>query len=457
MPPSLAFLSSRQTAPHAVTSRRTLPIVLIVALHVAALGLMVWSEAGFVPKLIFCLTWGVLNFFWLVLLRRPAISAALSLAMIVVLILVSRLKYDIIWMTANFLDLMIINSDTISFLLAVKPDLHLKVLLALALIFPALALLWWIDSLRVRARTAVVGFLACLAALVGIGLAIEQEDWETFSGDSYVSKFAHSGVAASFDLATRGYMDSGAALTERLKMLPEASCTPSAKPPHIILVHDESSFDIRVAPGVKVPADYGSHFQSGDGKRRHFIAEGAGGPSWYTEYNVLAGLSARSFGRFAYYVTQIAAGRVSRGLPTALRRCGYRTFSIYPALGAFMSARNFQTTTGMQKFLDQDALGTHRIEPDGFYYDAALRMIERERREGPMFLFVYLAANHYPWSYRWRPDLVPDWSSLGNAPEVDEYLRRQSMSFSDYAGLLDRLKRDYPDESFLLVRYGDHQ
>jgi hypothetical protein len=36
------------------------------------------------------------------------------------------------------------------------------------------------------------------------------------------------------------------------------------------------------------------------------------------EYNVLSGLSARSFGRFAYYVTRIAAGRVKRGLPTAL-------------------------------------------------------------------------------------------------------------------------------------------
>src|SRR3954469_18979484 len=184
MPPSLAFLFSRQTSPRAVTSRRTLLIVLIATLHVAALGLMLWSEAGFVPKLIFCLTWGVLNFFWLVLLRRPAISAAPSLAMIVVLILVSRLKYDIIWMTANFLDLMIINADTISFLLAVKPDLHRQVLLALALIIPALALLWWIDSLRVRPRTAVMGFLACLTALIGAGLAVEQEDWETFSGNS---------------------------------------------------------------------------------------------------------------------------------------------------------------------------------------------------------------------------------------------------------------------------------
>src|SRR3954465_13581306 len=115
MPPSLAFLFSRQTVPHAVTSRRTLPIVLIATLHVAALVAVLWSEAGFVPKLIFCLTWGVLTFFWLVLLRRPAISAALSLAMIVALILAPRLKYIIIWMTANFLDLMIINPDTISF------------------------------------------------------------------------------------------------------------------------------------------------------------------------------------------------------------------------------------------------------------------------------------------------------------------------------------------------------
>ena len=204
-------------------------------------------------------------------------------------------------------------------------------------------------------------------------------------------------------------------------------------------------------------AGYGNHFRSFDGKERHFITEGAGGPSWYTEYNVLAGLSARSFGRFAYYVTQIAAGRVERGLPTALRRCGYRTFSIYPALGAFMSAKSFQITTGMQKFVDQDALGTSRVEPDQFYYDAALRMIARERDKGPMFLFVYLAQNHWPWDYRWRPDLMPEWKKSENAPAVDEYLRRQAMSFRDYAGLLERLERDFPGESFLLVRYGDHQ
>jgi hypothetical protein len=456
MPPSIAFLS-RWAVPDAVIRRGTGQIALIATLHLAALGLMVWSEAAIGPKIFFCLTWGVLNFFWLVVLRRPAVSAALSLLIVAILILLSRLKYDIIWMTANFLDVMVINGDTIRFLLAVRPDLYPKILLAMALTLPALMLIWRIDTFRVQPRIAAAGFAVCAAALVGMALAAPEEPWEAFLGDNYVSRFSRSGVTAVSDLMTRGYMESDAAVTDRLKTLPDATCVPTGKPPHIILVHDESSFDIRVVPSVMVPAGYGSHFRSFDGRQRHFIAEGAGGPSWYTEYNVLAGLSARSFGRFAYYVTQIAVGRVERGLATALRRCGYRTFSIYPANGAFMSARNFQTTTGMQSFVDQSALGTSRIEPDRFYYDVALRTIEREFAKGPMFLFAYMAANHYPWNYRWRPELMPEWKDPGNTPEVDEYLRRQAMSFRDYAGLLHRLARDFPGESFLLVRYGDHQ
>jgi hypothetical protein len=457
MPPFLAAPTIGRAAPETATRRDSLRLVLLAAFYLGGIGVMLWSEVGTVPKLVFLLTFGVINCFWLAVLRRPLVSAALTLTMTVALILLSRLKYDIIWMTANFLDVWIINRDTISFLFSVKPDLAGKLLTALALTLPALVLLWWVDSFRVRLRTAVAGFLVCLAAVTGIALVFPQEDWETFLGNSYVSKFSRSGVTAISELMLHGYMESAATVTDRLKLLPGATCEPAAKPPHIILVHDESSFDIRVAPGVKVPAGYGAHFRSFDGKERHFIAEGAGGPSWYTEYNVLAGLSARSFGRFAYYVTHIAAGRVERGLPTALRRCGYRTFSIYPALGAFMSARSFQTTTGMQKFVDQDALGTNRVEPDAFYYDAALKMVERERGKGPMFLFVYLAQNHYPWNTRWRPELLPGWKDLGNTGDVDEYLRRQALSAGDYQGLVTRLKHDFPDESFLIVRYGDHQ
>jgi hypothetical protein len=55
----------------------------------------------------FCCHGGILNFFWLALLRRPALSGALSLTLVVALILLSRLKHDIVQMTANFVDLMV--------------------------------------------------------------------------------------------------------------------------------------------------------------------------------------------------------------------------------------------------------------------------------------------------------------------------------------------------------------
>ena len=86
-------------------------------------------------------------------------------------------------------------------------------------------------------------------------------------------------------------------------------------------------------------------------------------------------------------------------------------------------------------------------------------MIEREHAHGPMFLYVYLTANHFPWTMRFGPDLTPEgWRSPGNAmPEVDEYLRRQTMSARDYSDFLARLKHDFPDEQFLIVRFGDHQ
>jgi hypothetical protein len=432
-------------------------MALVALPHVAALALMVWSEAGLVTKAAFLLTWGLLNFLWLVVLRRPAFAAALSLAMIVLLTLLSQLKHSVLMMTASFVDVMIVDTDTVSFLFTIFPALRWMVAGALAASVPILILMWWLDPFRVRRVTAASGALGCFGGIVALGLLLPLEPFESFGSGNYVSTFARSGVEAVAELTTHGMMESDAVSADRLEPATDVACRPARKPPHIILVHDESSFDIRALPGVKVPPGYGAHFKSFDGRERKFLVEGAGGPSWYAEYNVLAGLSARSFGRFSYFVTRIAAGRIERGLPNALRQCGYRTYSLYPALGAFMGARSFHRSTGVQRFLDQHDMGGKGIEPDHFYFDAAAKMIGRNHASGPMFVFVYLAANHLPWDYRWRPDLMPQWQDLGNKPEVDEYLRRQAMSFADYAAFRERLQREFPTESFLLVRFGDHQ
>jgi hypothetical protein len=453
MPAALSSLSKRLGA--LVARYGFWRPAIYAAPHLIALAIMIATETNVTAMTAFLLAWGILNFFWLAILRRPAVAATLALTMMTVLVLLSQLKYHVLMMTANFVDLMIVDTDTVSFLFTIFPALHWIVALSATALIPLIVLTWRFDRLRVRRLTASGAALACIGWLTILEMQYPMAPFEAFYGGNQVSSFARSGVDAVSELMTHGLMESDAEAVDHLQ--PVEACQPAGKPPHIILIHDESSFDIRMAPGIKVPGGYGAHFKSFDGRERNFLVEGAGGPSWFTEYNVLEGLSARSFGRFAYFVTRIAAGRVNRGLPAALRRCGYRTFSLYPALGAFMSARSYQTTTGVQHFFDQHDLGTSEIEPDSFFFDAAAKMIANEHERSPMFIFVYLAANHFPWDFRYRPDLMPLWKDLGNGPTVDEYLRRQALSAQNYSDFLLRLKREFPDDSFLLVRFGDHQ
>jgi hypothetical protein len=432
-------------------------VAITVLVHGLALALMVWSEGDAVGKAAYLLAWGFLNCFWIAVLRRPAAAAALSLAMFGILVLLSQLKHNVLFMTVNFVDLLIIDHDSFAFLMTVFPGLGRNVVVAALIAAPIFGLLWWLDPLRVRMRTVWLGGTLCLAVLTALSFSVPQDREEEFSDGNYVSKFARSGATAVTELLFRGLLDSDRAVADRLSASAMYECRLEEKPPHIILILDESSFDASVLPGVKVPSDYGRHFISFDGRTRSFVAEGAGGPTWYTEYNVLTGLSARSFGKFAEFVTRIAAGRVERGLPQALHRCGYNTFSLYPWMGAFLSARSFQKAIGINRFLDAKDLGTTELQPDGFYYDAALRLIAAERESGPLFFFVYTMANHFPWDYRFRPDLLTGWRDPGNGVQVDEYLRRQAMSAEDYAEFRARLEREFPGERFLIVRFGDHQ
>src|SRR5262249_61426159 len=108
---------------------------------------------GSIAKVGFLSVLGLLNFLFLILLRRPAATALVSLVFIVALIAVSQFKYDKLWMTVDFVDLMIIDQDTSAFLLTMIPSLRLSIGL-LAIITVALsAVTWWLDPFRVRVGT----------------------------------------------------------------------------------------------------------------------------------------------------------------------------------------------------------------------------------------------------------------------------------------------------------------
>ncbi len=451
--------------------RNAVGIGCVATLHLGALCALFTTEYGPFAITLSLLAWLFANCVVLLLLPRPGIAAALSLMLTVVLIALSRFKFDILQLSITFLDFLIIDRDTFSFLLSVFPRLRLPLLLVAIAAAPVLWLIWRTDPFRISRKVslALLGFAT--VSISAMAVAVPEQSWEPFQGVNHISNLARSGVVAVSRLTSTGWIEAdppaqpslplarGAHAAAPAVLPPPADCDTKVKRPHIIMMLDESSFDVTAAPGIKVPPGYTDYFKSADGKQRTFVAEATGGPTWYTEFNVVTGLSARSFGDLKFYVTRIAAGRVTRGLPGALQRCGYKTVSLYPTYGDFLSARTFQKATGVEQFIDMAAMGVDEdMQPDSFYFDQALKVFAREvPSRAPVFMFLYLTANHFPWTDVYKPELAPDWKPPGNTAETDEYIRRQAVTARDYGEFVAKLKRDNPDESFLIVRFGDHQ
>src|SRR3954451_20747692 len=444
---------------------------LILAVHLAALAVRLTTEYGPFAITLSVLAWVFVNCFLLVVLQRPGVCAALSLVLIVILITLSHFKFGILQLTLTFLDFLIIDRDTFSFLLSVFPRLQMQLAVAGLVAVPLLWLIWRFDPFRVRRGFALTGVVATAILISAMAVASPEQAWEPFQGVNHISNLARSGGGAVSRLASTGWIEAdppakgplSLARDARAAVLPGLpsgeACAATAKRPHIIMLLDESSFDVTAAPGIKVPSGYADYFKSVDGKQRTMIAEATGGPTWYTEFNVVTGLSARSFGDLKFYVTRIAAGRVTRGLPGALQRCGYKTVSLYPTYGDFLSARTFQKALGVEEFIDMADMGVNEdMQPDSFYFDQAVKVFSREApSRAPVFMFLYLTANHFPWTDVYKPELTPGWTPPGNTDETDEYIRRQTVTARDYGEFVAKLKRDHPDESFLIVRFGDHQ
>ena len=118
--------------------------------QLAALSLLLETETEFGSRLCFVLSWGCLNFTWLAVLRRPALSGAVSLTFVVILVLLSRLKHGIVQMTVNFVDLMMIDRDSVAFLFTIYPNLRWSSIFAALLVLPLMVALWRLDPFRVR-------------------------------------------------------------------------------------------------------------------------------------------------------------------------------------------------------------------------------------------------------------------------------------------------------------------
>src|SRR5215207_5708101 len=220
---------------------------LIIAVHLAALAVLLTTEYGPFAITLSVLAWILVNCFLLAVLQRPGVCAALALALIVILIALSHFKFGILQLTLTFLDFLIIDRDTFSFLLSVFPRLQMQLALAGLVAVPLLWLVWRFDPFRVRRRFALTGLAATTALISAMSVVWPEQAWEPFQGVNHISSLARSGVVAVSRLASTGWIEADPPANGPLSLArdaraaghavlpPATACDAAAKRPHIIM------------------------------------------------------------------------------------------------------------------------------------------------------------------------------------------------------------------------------
>jgi sulfatase-like protein len=328
----------------------------------------------------------------------------------------------------------------------------------------AIPVLGWVafrlDSTRVR-RAHGLAAVAIFVALAGLGASLKDISRHTafYYEERYLS-FWLSSWPDTLTALWRGHLIDAARNAPGAPLKPPAVCTPASKPPHIVLIHQESVVPPHYFPTVAYDKRIDPLFRSFDGKTHKLRVETYGGASWLTEFSVLTGLSPMSMGGLRQFAQTIMAHRVRDTLPQALARCGYRNIAIHPMLRIYLSIGRFFDAVGFHQMFDAKDQGAESpVERDHFYYSSALAELERHLKASsrPLFAFIETMATHGPYSYTYMPEVNVPGGGPGTTPEMHEYLRRLAMSHQDYAFLRAELSRRFPGEQFLIVQYGDHQ
>ena len=201
-------------------------------------------------------------------------------------------------------------------------------------------------------------------------------------------------------------------------------------------------------------------FLSDDGRLHRLRVETYGGGSWVTEFALLTGISTKAFGDMRMFVQVLMEGRLKETLPQALANCGYRTLMLFPMSNGFVSLDRFYRSIGFSEILDQRAQGAPTTrERDRFYFQNALDAMDHHFKSSdrPLFVYIQTMASHGPYDSAYMPEENVPGGGPGTSAEMSEYLRRAAMASRDGDFLMDEIKRRFPDEPILVVRYGDHQ
>ncbi len=255
----------------------------------------------------------------------------------------------------------------------------------------AAALAYRFDTKRVRRRTAFAAVV--LLTIVSTGAAFvkgERRHTQYYWNGLHISSF-YSSWAETIETLWRGQLIEAATSASGPHFAVPTECVTAKKPPHIILIHQESLVPPGHFPTLQYDHRLDRLFASHDGKEHRLRVETYGGASWLTEFSVLTGLSTQSFGGMSQFVQPLMAGKLRDTLPETLTRCGYRNVVLYPLIRNFVSNAKFYASIGLREMFDAEDQGAKTNNERGA---RSVLLRERARRDIAAFAKVPAAALH---------------------------------------------------------------
>ena len=214
----------------------------------------------------------------------------------------------------------------------------------------------------------------------------------------YVSSFYDLGGDAG-DVVARGPLEAAprAAAANAAFSIP-ASCDATAKPPHIILIHEELVLQPSLFPTLRYDHSVDPFYSYDD--RLHRLRAG---DLWrrlvVDGVPLLAGVSTDAFGGMRQFVQIFTENKLKDMLPQALERCGYRNVVFYPMMRNFVSNDRFYTPIGLKEIFDMRSQRAKTAqERDRFYYGNAMAEMERHFKSSrkPLFMLIQTTSAHWP-------------------------------------------------------------
>ncbi|MFM9941674.1 MAG: sulfatase-like hydrolase/transferase [Hyphomicrobiaceae bacterium] len=428
----------------------------------AVLAWSFWKYEGLTSNVVFTAATTLALGALIVLVSRRILFAAVVMAATIVIINgVSSAKQKMIGMVLHAYDIVFYlgSWSTVTYLWFAARGHVLAFAGAILLLLLLGAWVWRLDPTRARrSRTAVLAALAILLASY-TGMTKPDRRHTQFYWDAlYVSSF-YGSWAETLETLWRGHIVESAHASNAVPFVLSDRCDLDRKPPHIVLIHQESVVQPGLFPTLNYDRTLDQLFKSDDGQVHKMRVETYGGASWLTEFSILTGLSTHSFGGMRPFVQSLLAGKVRDTLPETLERCGYRNVLFYPMLRNFVSNARFYDAIGLKEIFDlKTQQAKTEQERDRFYYDNALNEMQRHVKtsQKPLFTYIQTMSVHWPYDWTFEPDVKVAGGGPGTDPDMSEYLRRVAMAKMDYDYLIAELKRRFPGEPILVMHYGDH-